>query len=113
MYYSQQMAEMFLNGESDSFMEDGHGGKRDDSFFDQYPELETEAKLFVADVSSQKPANFKCNGFANFINSSYYALTNTKKYENELIRFEKMCRLDLLRWGYKFGVVSKLKVEFN
>ncbi|CAF4761318.1 unnamed protein product, partial [Rotaria magnacalcarata] len=86
---------IFVNGDFDAFMDDGRGRKRGDSFFDEYPELETEAKLFVADACSKKSSDFKAIHMANFIDSSYYTLLNTSKCQNELIRSERMCRLDL------------------
>ncbi|CAM4846024.1 unnamed protein product, partial [Rotaria magnacalcarata] len=99
---ANKWAGIFVNGDFDAFMDDGRGGKRGDSLFDEYPELETEAKLFVTDACSKKSSGFKAMDLANFIDSSYYTLLNTNKCQNELIRSERMCRLDLRRWGIFF-----------
>jgi hypothetical protein len=101
---ANQWAKIFINGDFDMFIKDGREGKRGDSFFDVYPELEIDAKLFVADACSSKLADFKSVNLANYIDSSYYKLTQTKKCQKELIRSEAMCRLDLRRWGYRFDL---------
>ena len=85
-------------------MQEGRGRQQTDSFFDVYPELEADAKLFVSGACSKKAATFKSIDLANFIDSSYYQLTGTKKRQNQLIRSERMCRLDLKRWGYRFDL---------
>ncbi len=36
------------------FIKDGRGGKRGDSFFDIYPELEVDAKSFVVTSVKEK-----------------------------------------------------------
>jgi hypothetical protein len=101
---ANKWAEIFVNGDLDEFLKDERGGKRGDSFFDLYPELEVDAKLFVADACSRKSADFRSIDLANYIDSSYYKLTNRTKCQNELIRSEKMCRWDLRRWGYRFDL---------
>ena len=72
------------------------------AFFDIYSELEIAAKLFVAEACSRKAADFKALDLANYIDSKYYELTNANKSDHELIRSERMCRLDLRRWGCRF-----------
>lgn len=99
---ANKCAEAFINGDLDVVLEDGRGGKRIDSFFDEYPEIEVDSKSFVVDAVSRNSADFKIVDLANFIDSSYYALTNTKKCQNDLIRSVTMCRLDLKRWGFSY-----------
>jgi hypothetical protein len=101
---TNKWAQLFINGDLDEIMQEGRGGQRGDSFFDVYPDIEADAKLFVADACSKKAATFKSIDLANFIDSSYRKLTGTKKHQNHLIRSEKMCRLDLQRWGYRFDL---------
>ncbi|CAF1305646.1 unnamed protein product [Didymodactylos carnosus] len=94
---AQKWAEIFLTGDFEMFVKDDRGGKQGESFFDVHPELEIAAKLYVAEACSQKSAVFKALDLANYIDSQYYELTNTNKSNNELIRSERMCRLDLRR----------------
>jgi hypothetical protein len=82
---ANKWAEICVNGDFDMFIKDGRGGKRGDSFFDIYSELEVDAKSFVAAACSQNAADLKSIDLANYIDSSYCKLTNTKKYQNELI----------------------------
>lgn len=104
---ANKWAEIFTDGDYDVFMKDGRGGKRGDSFYDVYPEIEIDAKLYVADACSKKSANFTSIDLANHINTLYYTLTNTTNNGNELVRSERMCRLDLRRWGYRFDLNTK------
>ena len=101
---ANKWARLFVNGDLDEFMQEGRGGQQTDSFFDVYPELEADAKLFVSGACSKKAATFKSIDLANFIDSSYYKLTGTKQRQNQLIRSERMCRLDLKRWDYRFDL---------
>ena len=87
--------EVFINGD--------RGGKTTDSFYDIIPVLEIEAKLFVANAYIRKLADFIVSDLAKFIDSRYYKVTETTKIEDQLIRSEAICRLDLRRWGAKFG----------
>jgi hypothetical protein len=101
---AKKWAETFINDDFEMFIKDGRGGKRGDSFFDIYPELEVDAKSFAAASCSRKAADFRSIDLANYIDSAYYKLTNTKKSHEELIRSNNMCRLDLRRWGYRFDL---------
>ena len=47
---AHKWTETFLSGDFEAFLEDGRGGKSTDSFYDTFPELEIEAKAFVANV---------------------------------------------------------------
>ena len=104
---ANKWAKVFTDGDFDLFMNDERGGKCGDSFYDVYPELEIDAKLFVADACSKKSVNCTSIDLAKHINTLYYKLTNTTNNQNELIRSERMCRLDLLRWGYRFDLNTK------
>lgn len=99
---AKKSAEQFIDGDFDMFLIDQRGGKRGYSFYDVYPEIEIDAKLFVADACSKKSGNFTSIDLARHIDKLYYKVTNTTKDQNELIRSERMCRLDLRRWGYRF-----------
>ncbi|CAF3350376.1 unnamed protein product [Rotaria socialis] len=52
---ANKWAEIFINGDFDMLMKDECGGKRSDAFFDTYPEIEINAKLFVVDGGAQRP----------------------------------------------------------
>ena len=56
---------LFLNGRFDEFVADGRGGKRDDSFYDIYPELEVEARAFSVLQCQQKTASFTAYDLAH------------------------------------------------
>ena len=99
---TQKWVECVIAGDFETFIRDGRGGKQGDSFFDIYPELETAAKSFAYEGCSRKAADFTVSELADFIDSQYYEIMNTRKIDNKLIRSIPMCRLDLRRWGCKF-----------
>ncbi|CAF2556502.1 unnamed protein product [Rotaria sp. Silwood2] len=99
---AHKWAETFLSGDFEVFMNDGRGGKNTDSFYDIFPELEIEAKCFVADACARKSADFTVSNLAKFIDEKYYDISQTTKVNDALIRSETSCRLDLRRWGAKF-----------
>ena len=47
---AHKWVETFLSGDFEAFLEVGRSGKSTDSFYDTFPELEIEAKAFVANV---------------------------------------------------------------
>ena len=47
---AHKWAETFLSGDFEAFLEDARGRKSTYSFYDTFPELEIEAKAFVANV---------------------------------------------------------------
>ncbi|CAF1537526.1 unnamed protein product, partial [Rotaria sp. Silwood1] len=99
---AHKWAEIFLSGDFETFIDDDRGGKTSDSFYDTFPELEVEAKSFVADACGRKSADFTVSDLAKFIDNRYYEITQTSKTEDQLIRSETSCRVDLRRWGAKF-----------
>ena len=66
---ANERVESFIDSDFDMFMKDERGGKRDDSFYDVYSEIEIDAKLFVADACSKKSANFTSIDFAKHIDT--------------------------------------------
>ena len=90
-----------------AFLNDGRGGKYTDSFYDVFPELETEGRAFAIGDCSQRAATFTASDLAHFIDTRFYELTQTIKTNNQLVRSEKSCRLDLHRWGVKFEANSQ------
>ncbi|CAF4049009.1 unnamed protein product [Rotaria sp. Silwood1] len=100
---SQKHTEAFLFGDFKDFTSEHRGGKHTSAFFDDFPEIETEAKVYTLTRCSDKAANFSINDLARFIDEKYYETTGTTKpKDSELIRSEASVRLDLRRWGATF-----------
>lgn len=100
---SHKWADTFLNGDLNDFLNDSRGGKHSDSFYDRFPEIEADAKAFVAEACSKKSGEFKALDLAQFINTKYHELNDTGDESSGLyVRSERSCRLDLRRWGAKF-----------
>ncbi|CAF2737794.1 unnamed protein product [Rotaria sp. Silwood2] len=100
--HAHKWSEVFICGDFDTFTADGRGGKMFPSFYDDYPGLEVEAKAFAIEGCSRKNASFTVGDLAKFVDEKFYELTQTVKTGDDLIRFEKSCRLDLRRWGARF-----------
>ncbi|CAF5177645.1 unnamed protein product, partial [Rotaria magnacalcarata] len=90
----------------DEFTIDERGGKRGDSFWDCYPDLELEAKQFVYQECSKTETTFTVETLARFIDQRFYELNNLKKIDQQLVRLVESCRLDLRRFGVKFTANS-------
>jgi hypothetical protein len=105
---SHKWATVFMKGDYEEFSNDLRGGKQTDSFYDMFPDIESDAKAFVVQACSQKSGEFKSLDLAQFIDEKYYELTGIKKQiDDDLIRSERSCRLDLRRWGAKFDANSQ------
>ena len=99
---AHQWAETFLSGAIETFYDDGRGRKHSESFYDIFPELETEAKAFAIESCSRKSADFTVVDLAKFVDMKFYELTQKVKVSDALVRSVESCRLDLRRWGAKF-----------
>ncbi|CAF4504576.1 unnamed protein product, partial [Didymodactylos carnosus] len=55
---AHKWANILVNGDFDECTKDERGGKRGDSFWDCYPDLELEAKQFTLEECSKKEASF-------------------------------------------------------
>ncbi|CAF3567601.1 unnamed protein product, partial [Rotaria socialis] len=95
-----------MNKDFDEFTIDERGGKRSDSFWDCYPDLELEAKQFVYQECSKTEAAFTVETLARFIDQRFYELNNPKKIDQQLVRSVESCRLGLRRFGVKFTANS-------
>ena len=105
---SHKWATVFMKGDYEEFSNDLRGGKQTDSFYDMFPDIESDAKAFVVQACSQKSGEFKSLDLAQFIDEKYYELMGIKKQiDDDLIRSERSCRLDLRRWGAKFDANSQ------
>ena len=100
---SHKWASIFMKGDYEEFSTDLRGGKQIDSFYDIFPDIEVDARVFAVSACSQKSGEFRATHLAQFIDRKFYELIGTqKKSSDHLIRSERSCRLDLRRWGAKF-----------
>ncbi|CAF4175324.1 unnamed protein product [Rotaria magnacalcarata] len=97
---------ILVNKDFDEFTYEERGGKRGDSFWHCYPDLELEAKQFVFEECSKTEATFTAGTLARFIDQSFYELNNLKKIDQQFVRSVESCRLDLRRFGVKFTANS-------
>ena len=105
---SHKWATVFIKGNYEEFSNDLRGGEQAGSFYDTFPEIETDAKAFVGQACSQKLGEFKATVLAQFADEKYYELTGLKNQIGEdLIGSERSCRRDLRRWGAKFETNSQ------
>ncbi|CAF3044979.1 unnamed protein product [Rotaria socialis] len=97
---------ILVNKDFDEFTIDERGGKRGDSFWDCYPDLELEQKQFIYQEFSKTEATFTSETLARFIDQDFYELNNLKKIDQQFVRSVESCRLDLRRFGVKFTANS-------
>ena len=76
---SHKWTNLFVNGDFEEFESEKRGGKHSSSFYDYFPELETEAKLFAHQHCAQKSAAFTAIDLAKFIDQRFSDITNTTK----------------------------------
>ena len=90
-------------------LKDERGNYKRIDFYETYPELEKEAKLFALEHATQKKCTFTVNELAKFINKRFFELYGDSFKEDfgELIRSEESCRTDLLRWGARWDSNTK------
>ncbi|CAF2156340.1 unnamed protein product [Rotaria magnacalcarata] len=93
---------ILVNKDFDEFTIEERCGKRGDSFWDCYPDLELEAKQFVFEECSKIEAPFTSGTLVIFIDNLFYELNNLKKVDQRLVRSVESCKLDLRRFGAKF-----------
>lgn len=100
---AHKWATIYLTGDLTEFNSDNRGGKLSESFYDIFPDIEFEAKLFATNECKKKTSNFTAADLRNFIDSKFYDVTGLRKNSNDpYIRSERSCRLDLKKWGAKF-----------
>ena len=99
---AHRWSNILINGDFDEFISDERGGKRSESFWDCYPDIELEAKCFVIEQCSSKKSNFNVEMLAMFIDRRFYEINETVKNDSGYVRSVESCRLDLRRFGAKF-----------
>ncbi|CAF3814227.1 unnamed protein product, partial [Rotaria sp. Silwood1] len=77
-------ANVFMNGNFVEFINDGRGGKRENCFYDVYPEIEVEEKAFAVIQCNQKAASFTVYDLAQFIDKRFYEINDTNKSNSDL-----------------------------
>ena len=93
---------------NDIFLVDGRGGKRFNTLYEDFPELEIEAKAYIAEKCSKKECNLDVKTLTDFINKKFFELTGeAQDEEGDLIRRESAVLEDLKRWGASFEPNSK------
>jgi hypothetical protein len=100
---AEKWLKTFIHGDYNDFQTDNRGGKKTDSFYDQFPEIEIDAKAYVAKACAQKSASFAIADLSKFVDDKFYETTGQLKTDEKLVRSESMCRLDVRRWGFRFG----------
>ena len=76
---AQKWANIFLTGDFEEFNKEQRGGKRGDSFYDVYSEIEADAKAYAAIECSKKSGEFLAERLAKFIDTKHYDLSGEIK----------------------------------
>ena len=62
-----------------------------------------ETRTFSVLQSQPKTARFTAYNLEQFIDKRYHEITNANKIDSNPVRSADSCRLDLLKWGTRFG----------
>ena len=100
--YAHLWAESILEDGVEIVLTDQRGRYERTDFYEMYPELETEAKLFALINASKKNASFTVKSLAIFITERFQELTGEALEKGELIRSCYSCNVDLIKWGAKW-----------
>jgi hypothetical protein len=92
-------------------MDINSGGNRFSAFYDDFPEIEIAAKVFVSENCSKKSCSFRVIDLCKYIDSMFYKMTNTEKETDLFVRSESAVRMDLKKWGLEYGSPSKIYFE--
>ena len=92
----------YINEEYDGLYTDGRSCHRTDFFYDMYPDIKTEAKIYSMSQSEDK-SSFTTLKLVEHIKNLYIEETEEHFEENEIVRSESSCRRDLLDWGFYLG----------
>jgi hypothetical protein len=89
------------------FVSEGCGGEHHEWFYDVFPELEKEGKVFAMTHCSGKDLSFKVSDLTKFIDRRFHELTRANRLDDRSVRSDDSCRLDLHRWGGSFDQNSQ------
>jgi hypothetical protein len=70
---------VFISGDLDEFQGENRGGRHISDFYDYFPDLEDSARQYTLERGLQKSADFTVLDLANFIDKTFYEITNTPK----------------------------------
>ena len=87
------------------------GGNRFCTFYENFPEIEIAAKVFVTENCSKKSCSFRVLDLCKYIDTMFYEITNTEKENDLLVRSESAVRQDLKNWGLEYGSPSNIYFE--
>lgn len=88
-------------------LRDKRGNYKRIKFYDNFPDLEKEAKAYAVFRANEKNSSFTVNELASFVNRRFRELNedliqNMQLEPDQLVRSEESCRIDLLKWGARF-----------
>ena len=96
--HAHKWANLILNAnDANLILEDNRGCYNRCTLYDMFPGLEDDAKLY-AQQCSRKESSFSFQELAKFITEKYKDYGGEIE-DDELIRSEASCRIDLLKWG--------------
>jgi hypothetical protein len=88
-------------------LSDKRGGKQGESFYQIFPEIESSARAFAIEETSKKNYEFTVQILSQFITKKYEEVAGERLEDFQQVRSEASIRLDLARWGAKWGKNSK------
>jgi hypothetical protein len=95
------------NDDISEISRDNRGVHGRSTFYQEFPELEQEAKAFALDAVSRKNCSFTVKELADFVDKRFREHFNMKtgnQYHNKnIIRSTTTLRIDLIKWGFKFS----------
>ena len=97
--HAHKWANLILNAnDANLILEDKRGSYNRSTLYDIFPGLEDEAKLYAIQQCSRKESSFSLKELAKFITEKYKGYGGEIE-DDELIRSEASCRIDMLKWG--------------
>ena len=80
-------------------LEKQSGGYRFSNFYEDFPEIEILAKVFVSERTQTKSCSFKVADLCEYIDKMFYEISNTVKETEFFVRSETAVRQDIKNWG--------------
>ena len=92
-------------------LEKQSGGYRFSNFYEDFPEIEILAKVFVSERTQTKSCSFKVADLCEYIDKMFYEISNTVKETEFFVRSETAVRQDIKNWGLEYGSSSSIYFE--
>ena len=97
---SNKWSEIFIGQDLDDFLENNRGGKRSQSFYDTFSEMENAAKLYALESCKRKSASFTAMKLAEYLDRQYYELMGeVRKVIFSRLSLESLTSLHCLSLG--------------